>query len=374
MIGKIRGEIMKPTIAILTDNLKGHGGEETVLQLFSDYLSDTYNLELVVPIFAGNSDWFDVFKNKNLSVYYNVNNSKLRKYLFVAKLITLTKANILICMTPKLTYFASKIRKIFNKKFKIVSWQHFSLFRPTDESSLADKKKWYGSADYYLAISSGIKKELISLGIEADKIFTIYNPIIPTDRIISKSDSEQHHFLCVARIQFEQQKNLKELFDACRNLTGNWVLDIYGNDDTAGNVELKKCQDYLNEIGLSDHVIWHGWVKNVWDEDIRPSCLVMTSNFEGFPMSLCEAASHGIPLISANCSTGPDDIVNEQNGFLYPMHDIKQLTSLMQRFIDNSVTFNPRDVQKSIGKFYVTNYIQTVKNAVTKIIGVNNEE
>lgn len=366
--------MIKPNITILTDNLKGHGGEETVLQLFHNHLSTAYQFELIVPLFEGDINWFSLFNDGQTKIYYNRNRSKLAKYLFVAKKLLRTNADVLLCMTPQLTYLASYIKRIFKKKFKVVSWQHFSIFRPTDKSSLDDKKKWYSSADYYLAISSGIKKELISLGIEADKIFTIYNPIIPTDKIIARSDSEQHHFLCVARIQFEQQKNLKELFDACRNLTGNWVLDIYGNDDTDGNVELKKCQDYLNEIGLSDHVIWHGWVKDIWTEDIQPNCLVMTSNFEGFPMSLCEAASHGIPLISADCPTGPADIVNEQNGFLYPMHDIKQLIFLMQRFIDNSAVFDPKDVQKSIDKFYVTNYIQTVKNAVTKIIGVNNEE
>lgn len=362
----------KPTVAILTDTLKGHGGEETVLKLFSNNLSDSFKIKLLIPLYKGSQEWIDEF-NKDIAIKFNEHSYKVFKYIFLLKSLLLCREDIIICMTPRLTYLASEIKKLFHKKYKIVSWQHFSIFRPTDKSSLADKKKWYGSADYYLAISSGIKRELISLGIEADKIFTIYNPIIPTDKIISKSDSEQHHFLCVARIQFEQQKNLKELFDACRNLTGNWVLDIYGNDDTDGNVELKKCQDYLNEIGLSDHVIWHGWVKDIWAEDIQPNCLVMTSNFEGFPMSLCEAASHGIPLISADCPTGPADIVNEQNGFLYPMHDIKQLTFLMQRFIDNSVVFDPKDVQKSIDKFYVTNYIQTVKNAVTKIIGVNNE-
>lgn len=364
---------MKPTVTILTDNLKGHGGEETVLQLFGDYLNEAYKLELIVPLFAGTLDWFDKFKDNKISIHYNLNKSKLKKYLFVTNLLIKNNADILICMTPKLTYFASKIKKIFKKKFKIVSWQHFSIFRPTDKSSITDKKKWYSSADYYFAISSGIKKELISLGIEADKIFTIYNPIIPTDKIISKSDSEQYHFLCVARIQFEQQKNLKELFDACRNLTGDWVLDIYGNDDTAGNVELKKCQDYLNEIALSDHVIWHGWVKNVWVENIRPNCLVMTSNFEGFPMSLCEAASHGIPLISADCPTGPDDIINEQNGFLYPMHDVKRLAHIMQKFINNDVNFDGKSVQKSVSKFYVDNYIDNVKLAVNKIIGEDNE-
>lgn len=252
----------KPTVTILADSLRGHGGEETVLKIFSDNLSDNFKIQLLIPLYKGSREWIDGFNN-NITIKCNKYSCKIFKYIFVLRSLLLCHEDIIVCMTPKLTYLAYKIKKIFHKKYKIVSWQHFSLFRPTDKSSLADKKKWYGSADYYLAISSGIKKELISLGIESEKIFTIYNPIIPTDKIISKMDPENPHFLCIARIQFKHQKNLKELFDACRNLTGNWFLDMYGNDDTEGKTETKKCLDYVNKLGLSDHVIWHGWVNNI---------------------------------------------------------------------------------------------------------------
>lgn len=133
---------MKPAVAVLTDNLKGHGGEETVLKMFSKYLSDSFRIEMIVPYFGGNKDWFDLFKNNNNVIYCNRRQSKLYKYMFVAKLLLKTKSDILICMTPQLMYFASVIRKLFNKHYKIISWQHFSIFRPTDKSSLSDKENW----------------------------------------------------------------------------------------------------------------------------------------------------------------------------------------------------------------------------------------
>lgn len=364
----------KFTIAVLTDNLKGHGGEETVLRLFSDYLSDSYNFEMIFPSLEGKIDWLDSFRGNRNKVYYNRKQSRLSKYIFVEKMLVKTNIDILICMTPQLTYFASIIRKIFRKKYKIISWQHFSIFRPTDKSSASKKKKWYSSADYYFAISSGIKKELISLKINPDRIFTIFNPIIPIDKPISKKKSDATHFLCIARIQFNQQKNLQDLFDACQKLRGNWILDIYGNDDSEGNIEIAKCKNYVKKLGIEKRVIWHGWVEDVWSEDICPSCLVLTSNFEGFPMSLCEAASHGIPLIAADCPTGPEDIVNAQNGYLYQMHHIEKLINLMQRFIDGNVNFDIKLVKESVSKFYVDNYIKKVKNSIEKIIEENNEK
>lgn len=364
----------KFNVAILTDNLKGHGGEETVLRLFSDYLSDSYNLEMIFPMFEGNVNWLDLFHGNQNGVHYNVKQSKSNKYIFVASMLIKVKVDILICMTPQLTYFASVIRKIFRRQYKIISWQHFSILRPTDKSSFSDKKKWYSSADYYFAISSGIKRELISLRINPDKIFTIFNPVIPVNESIKQKKVGVTHFLCIARIQFKQQKNLQDLFGACQRLKGNWILDIYGNDDSEGNIETIKCRNYVKKIGIEKNVIWHGWVEDVWNEDINPSCLVLTSNFEGFPMSLCESASHGIPIIAADCPTGPEDIVNSQNGYLYQMHHVEELANLMQKFIDGNVNFDRKLVKKSVSKFFVDNYVRNVKGSIEKIIEESNEK
>lgn len=361
----------KPTVAILTDTLKGHGGEETVLKLFSDNLSDNFKIKLLIPLYQGPHEWIDGFDEDTI-IKFNQNPSKVVKYTFLLKSLLLFQSDIVLCMTPKLTYFASKIKKIFHKKYKVVSWQHFSIFRPTDKSSFNNKKRWYGSADYYFAISSGISNELLTLGISPENIFTIFNPVIPSKKMISTNKSECAHFLCIARIQFEGQKNLKELFEASADLRGNWVIDIYGNDDTENNIEITKCKKYLLDNSLEKHVIWHGFVEDVWQEELQPDCLVLTSNFEGFPMSLCEAASHGIPLIAADCPTGPADIVNEDNGFLYKMHDIEALTKLMQKFIDHDVSFDSDNVKGSVSKYHVSNYIENVKSSINKIIYYDN--
>lgn len=356
-------------VTILTDALNGHGGEETVLGLFCKYLNSSFKFNVLIPFYGGSDEWISKLK-KYASVFCNENTSKLSKYIFLIKVLLNCNSDVLICMTPRLTYLASKIKKFFHKKYKIISWQHFSIYRPTDSSSLDEKKKWYGSADYYFAISSGIKTELISLGIDSKKIYTVFNPVIPSNKYFIETQDEKIHFLCISRIQFNQQKNLKELFDACANLDGNWVLDIYGNDDTADKSEIKKCQNYAKKLNISDKIIWHGWVKDIWSEDIHPSCLVMTSNFEGFPMSLCEAASNGVPLISSDCPTGPSDIVNSNNGFLYTMHNIDELTRLMQRFINRDALFDRDRVKQSISKYYVSNYTKTIQRLINDIISM----
>lgn len=359
---------MKRKIAILTDSLAGHGGEETVLRIFCNYLKNDYKISVIVPQFLGNIEYFNDFGIDSNKIFYNSKSSKFRKLTFIINHLFSCDADFLVTMTPKLTYFANIFKKIFHKKYIIISWQHFSIFRPTETSSFEEKQKLYQAADYYWAISSGIKKELSSLGIKKTNIYTIYNPIIPEKSIDLNNSDGKTHFLVIARIQFEHQKNLKELFDACCMLKGKWVVDIYGEDDSKNNEEIEKCKKYVKKLGIADKVIWHGWYNDVWTQISNVDCLVLTSNFEGFPMSLCEAASRGIPLISSDCPTGPEDIVNSKNGFLYKMHNIPELTKLMQKFIDGTVEFSDESIKKSISKFYIKAYVLRVKNVMEKII------
>lgn len=358
---------MKTSIAFLTDSLGGHGGEETVLRIFCNYLKNDYKINLMIPEFQGNTEYLSSFGIDSDQISFNHNLSKLSKFYFVFNHLFFCKTEFLIVMTPRLLYFASMFKKVFHKKYIIISWQHFSIFRPTETSSFKEKQKLYKSADYYWAISSGIKKELSSLGIDSSKIYTIYNPVIQKPLIQGTRKNKKTHFLIIARIQFERQKNLKELFDACSKLKGEWVVDIYGNDDSENNEETKKCVNYIEKLGISDKIVWHGWYKDVWSQIEDVDCLVLTSNFEGFPMSLCEAASHGIPLISSNCSTGPNDIVNSKNGFLYKMHNDSELANLMQNFIDGHVKFNGKKVQQSVSNFYIENYVSHVKSVMMEI-------
>lgn len=358
---------MKSKITILTDSLGGHGGEETVLRMFCNYLHNSYKISIIIPQFRGDTGYFQEFSINAKQISYNLSSSRLRMLIFVMKKLFLCKTDFLVTMTPRMTWFANMCKKIFHKKYVIISWQHFSIFSPTEISSFEKKQKQYQSANYYWAISSGIKKELISLGIREKKIYTIYNPIIPSISADINNSTRKKHFLVIARIQFEQQKNLKELFDACSKLNGNWVVDLYGSDDSDGGVETRKCKEYIDKLDIADKINWHGWYNDVWSQISSASCLVLTSNFEGFPMVLCEAASHGIPLISSNCPTGPADIVNEKNGFLYSMHDVSMLTKLMQNFVDDKVKFNSEDVKKSISSFYVDNYILRIKSVISKI-------
>lgn len=345
-------------LTILTGPLIGHGGEETVLKEFISSLQDEYIFNLLVPEQLGDESWVDDIRPYLARCRMNKENSKISKLKFILENLRTAKDTAVICFTPRMVFLADLAKKMFRKKYLIVSWMHFSISAKFDKFTAKQLLK----ADYHFAISSGIQSELVSLGVPKNKIALIYNPVLKQDNTI-RPDANQTRFICVSRIQFKEQKNLSELFKALGllNISEKWSLDIYGADDSVGQQEKEKCIELADRLGIQNHINWCGWYKNVWEEIDAADCLLLSSTYEGFPMALLEAVSRGIPVISADCPVGPADIVSNQNGFLYQMGDIKAFASFLKNFVEKKYNFNPTVVKNSINKMYLDAYRDNIK-------------
>lgn len=70
--------------------------------------------------------------------------------------------------------------------------------------------------------------------------------------------------------------------------------------------------------------------KQIGDEYARSSMLVMSSNYEGFPMVMIEAMACGLPVVSFDFKCGPKDIIKDgENGLLVSNGDIQALADAM---------------------------------------------
>lgn len=92
----------------------------------------------------------------------------------------------------------------------------------------------------------------------------------------------------------------------------------------------------IKEYGLDEQVLLKGNVSNVDEYYQHAAAFVMTSRFEGLPMTLLEAKTFALPIVSFDCKTGPRDIVTDGvNGKLIEPFDTNAMADVLGALMKN---------------------------------------
>lgn len=356
---------------IISRHMSGFGGTETVLAKVASYYhtqntASDVHVDLLLPqgvedkTFLEDFQLSDVVATRISPKNENIKLRNIRGLISIVNYLEKYKPSIVICITSKLVMMLHKLRKVLHLKFKIVSWIHFSL-----DNDVTTDTNQLRLADYHLAISSGIEQQLIQRGVNKERIFVIYNPITRISRSeleMQRTDSDTTEFAYVGRVQMFRQKNLNELLEAAKRLHGSWHISIVGDGD-----DLDLLQDTVTKAQLNENISLLGWQSSPWKYSNQYDCCLLTSTYEGFGMVLVEAISRGIPVISSDCPTGPDEIITSDNGYLYQMGDSEELARLMQCFIDGKTHFSQDKVINSLEPFYDDTYFKRLSATLLQI-------
>lgn len=359
---------MKKAI-IAVPYLSGKGGTETVIKNFYDALStysDSKEWSWKLISFGGTK--YSLWINKWPKKIYNFSNNRILQMVCYATLlpflilITLKneRPDVFITTNPVIWSLAYNIKKAVSPKTKIIAWYHYSF------KMKSVNRKYLKKVDRFWAISEGIKKELISLGVLPEKIEVVYNPVNTNISKVVQRSKESNHFVYIGRVDYDGQKNVSELIKALADVEDNWICDIYGSVD---NKALTKLTKLKNMLKISNPIIFHGFSENVWDQIKVADTLILTSKYEGFGMVLCEAGIRGIPLVSSNCPMGPDEIVNSNNGYLYTQGNVNQLTKILNNIVSEKDKLpSVNQVIQSMNKFNYENYCRRIYSSLRRLV------
>jgi glycosyltransferase involved in cell wall biosynthesis len=121
----------------------------------------------------------------------------------------------------------------------------------------------------------------------------------------SEADEEYFNFINLGRLDRQKgQWFLIRSFKKVVDKNPNARLFILGEGEL--RVKLEKL---IVDLKLKKNVFLLGEQKNIFPFLLNSHCFLLSSLWEGLPMSLIEALSLNLPVISTDCKTGPREIL-----------------------------------------------------------------
>jgi GalNAc-alpha-(1->4)-GalNAc-alpha-(1->3)-diNAcBac-PP-undecaprenol alpha-1,4-N-acetyl-D-galactosaminyltransferase len=164
------------------------------------------------------------------------------------------------------------------------------------------------------------------------RISIIPNPVsLPSNELqLPGIDYKRKKIIAIGRL--ETQKGFDLLLQAFRvvhDKQPEWELVIWGEGS-----ERPVLEALCAHLKLEAYVQLPGLTNNIAQVLSKGSLFVLSSRYEGFPNSLCEAMAVGLPVIAFNGVSGTADIIRHNiDGLLVPTQNVEGLTNAILRLI-----------------------------------------
>jgi glycosyltransferase involved in cell wall biosynthesis len=147
---------------------------------------------------------------------------------------------------------------------------------------------------------------------------------------VSERSQMRNRLLFVGRLSPEKQVDqILRAWKTTHLQLPNWKLRIVGK----GPLE-NELRNLANDLSIADSVEWGGWVPDVWNEYRNARAFVMASRYEGFPQSLVEAMTMGLPCFVTDFSPAIGECIEHlESGFL--MQSPSELLNYLKQLDDD---------------------------------------
>lgn len=326
---------MKKKLLIVVPGLGTGGGEKLALDLASNIDKNKFDVSMMSLLPRRGMLFEKVAEENKINVIYL--NKKLGIDIFVIlqvfKTIKQFKPDIINThlqvvpyILPSVIFF--RIKKKFHTVHSVACKESTGLLK------FIMKFAYKVCGFVPVAISDYVKQTICNeYKIKEDKIPCIYNGIETKKIYTNQRDKNQEiKFITIGRMQNEKNHKLmiNAFAEVCKE-RNNITLTILGDGVLRTDIEKQ-----INQYGLGNKVFLKGIVNNVADELNKSDIYIMSSNYEGLPLSILEAMACGLPVITTKAGGVVDIVKDYENGLLVEVENKMQLINAMKKLIDDS--------------------------------------
>lgn len=321
----------------------GKGGAERVINILSNEFVKKFDVKIVTNLNMPIEYEFD----KNIEI---VSIEKKHRTSFLGKMLSRISIlkffrlknevlnfvpDVIISFLPEPSFRILLLKKI-SKKIRnipvIVSVRNDPNIEYNNPIYKLIMKKLYPYANQLVLQTNDSKNYFIN-NINFQGI-VIQNPVSDSFLIDKYDGIREKRIVAVGRLNIQKNyKNMIDAFEIVSKKHNDFLFEIYGDGELRNEL-----QNYIDDKKLHDTILLMGKVDNVKNVIYKATAFVMSSDYEGMPNSLLEAACLGVPCVSTNCPCGgPKDILdNGKNGVLVNVNDSNDLAKGIIKLIEDT--------------------------------------
>ena len=181
---------------------------------------------------------------------------------------------------------------------------------------IAIEKFFAARSDFLIAVGNQVKEDLLAAGIGVRSQYEVIFPGLPAPKVAEKAELRRQMHLDPSLIyitfvgRLTHIKRPDRLLDVAALLT-----DTSAHFLIAGEGELF-AESKERAVASNLPITFLGWRKDIDEIFAASDIAILTSDNEGIPLTLIQAAQAGLPIVSTDVGSIKDIVVNGQTGIL----------------------------------------------------------
>ena len=308
-----------------------------ILVLGGDLTSNTGIASVIKAHYFANSTSSEKVNFHLLKTTYYKDKNKFYKlicffeafFIFIRKIIW-NKINLIHIHTSGGNSFYRSVffillGKLFRKKIilHIHSSTFYEFFLPKSKSKIKFIRKFFMMNEKVIVLCNDWKEKITAhYSIDEEHLIILHNPvIIPTN--INTAKPNRNIFKVIFVGFFIESKGIRDILEIAKllkaNRNDNIKISLGGKGDMQSHIE-----NNIKENKLENQIEIVGWIdkKEVHDTLSNYDLFFLPSYKEGMPISILEAMSVGLPILSTRIAGIPELVTDDFNGFLFSPGDI----------------------------------------------------